>query len=78
MKLILIGGSTLGSVSPLIGIWQTLKRKESDLKTLFIGTKSGPEKDLINKYQIPFKVIIAGKFRRYFSLANFLVDIFCV
>ncbi|MBU1131291.1 UDP-N-acetylglucosamine--N-acetylmuramyl-(pentapeptide) pyrophosphoryl-undecaprenol N-acetylglucosamine transferase [Patescibacteria group bacterium] len=75
MKIILAGGGTLGSVSPLIAIWQKLKAKDENLDAFFIGTKKGPEKELVNRYQIPFKYIISGKFRRYFSLLN-IIDLF--
>ena len=75
MKIILFGGGTLGSVCPLIGIWQSLKKKDDKLDTLFIGTKSGPEKNFISKYNIPFKSISSGKLRRYFSFQN-VIDLF--
>ena len=74
MKIILTGGGTLGSVSPLIGIWQELKNKDLDLEVLFVGTKKGPEKAFVEKYGIPYKSIISGKLRRYFSLMN-LIDL---
>jgi len=75
MKIILIGGGTLGSVSPLIGIWQSLRKKDISLKAFFIGTKNGPESILASKYQIPYQSILSGKLRRYPSLRN-LTDIF--
>ena len=67
MKLILTGGGTLGSVSPLIGVWQELKR-QTEVETLFVGGKKGPEAGLIKSYGFSFKTISAGKLRRYFSL----------
>ncbi|HAH04524.1 MAG: UDP-diphospho-muramoylpentapeptide beta-N- acetylglucosaminyltransferase [Parcubacteria group bacterium GW2011_GWA2_43_17] len=70
MKLILTGGGTLGSVSPLIGVWQELKR-QTEVETLFVGGKKGPEAGLIKSYGFSFKTISAGKLRRYFSLKNF-------
>ncbi len=70
MKIILAGGGTLGSVSPLIGIWQLLKEKNNSLETLFVGSKKGPERAFVSKYQIPYKSILSGKLRRYFSLLN--------
>lgn len=75
MKIILAGGGTLGSVSPLIAIWQKLKEKDSNLETLFIGSKRGPEKQFIKSYQILFKSIFSGKLRRYLSLLN-IIDLF--
>lgn len=63
----------MGSVSPLIAVWQALKNKTADnLEALFIGTYAGPEKEFLSRYPIIFKPILAGKLRRYFSLKNFL------
>jgi UDP-N-acetylglucosamine--N-acetylmuramyl-(pentapeptide) pyrophosphoryl-undecaprenol N-acetylglucosamine transferase len=75
MKIILAGGGTLGSVSPLIAIWQKIKEKENNVEVLFIGTKNGPEKEFVRRYNLSYQSILAGKFRRYFSLLN-LVDVF--
>jgi len=70
MKVILAGGGTMGSVSPLVGIYQALKEKDPNLEVLWLGTKSGPEKEFLTRYGITFKPIVSGKVRQYFSLAN--------
>ncbi len=75
MKIIFAGGGTLGSVAPLIAIWQKLKEKDNKIEFLFIGTKNGLEKEFVARYQIPYRTIITGKWRRYFSFWNF-IDIF--
>jgi len=72
MKIILIGGGTLGSVSPLIAVWQRLGKKDAELQTLFVGTDAGPEKEFVARYQIAYRAISAGKLRRYFSWNTFL------
>lgn len=79
-KIIFSGGGTGGSVTPLLAVASILREKDLSLDLIFVGTKSGPEKKIINGYIIegkPFRFIAipAGKFRRYFSLQNFL-DIF--
>lgn len=75
-KIILTGGGTLGSVMPLIAIYQELlKQGNSGDNFLWVGTLNGPEKDFIEKYGIKFRAINSGKLRRYFSFKNFL-DIF--
>jgi len=38
---------------------------------LFLGTYSGPERDLAVKDKINFQPMLSGKWRRYFSLRNF-------
>ncbi|MFH1610394.1 MAG: UDP-N-acetylglucosamine--N-acetylmuramyl-(pentapeptide) pyrophosphoryl-undecaprenol N-acetylglucosamine transferase [Patescibacteria group bacterium] len=76
MKIIYTGGGTMGSVSPLIAIHQQLNKQEK-VKALWLGTRTGPERDIVEKEGIEFKSIIFGKFRRYFDLRNIL-DLFKV
>ncbi len=73
MKVFLTGGGTLGSVSPLIGIYQKLKEKDNNLVTFFIGTKSGPEKEFVKQYCVKYESIVSTKYRRYSSLKSFLI-----
>jgi UDP-N-acetylglucosamine--N-acetylmuramyl-(pentapeptide) pyrophosphoryl-undecaprenol N-acetylglucosamine transferase len=77
MKIIFSGGGTLGSVTPLLAMKEDIQKVHKNAKFVWIGTKNGPEKDLIKEYGIPFYAISSGKLRRYFSLMNF-VDIFKV
>jgi UDP-N-acetylglucosamine--N-acetylmuramyl-(pentapeptide) pyrophosphoryl-undecaprenol N-acetylglucosamine transferase len=72
MKIILTGGGTLGSVIPILAVAQELKRQRPETEFLWIGTKDGSEKSLVESYNIPFQAISSGKLRRYFSLKNFL------
>lgn len=67
-KIILSGGGTIGSVTPLLAIAEKMPEENF----LFIGTKNGPEKDLVTNQGIKFVSITSGKFRRYFSLSNFI------
>ncbi|MBI4652692.1 undecaprenyldiphospho-muramoylpentapeptide beta-N-acetylglucosaminyltransferase [Candidatus Kuenenbacteria bacterium] len=76
MKILLIGGGTMGSVSPLLAIAEEIK-KQNDIEFLWLGTKKGPEKKVIENYKIPFKTIFSGKLRRYFSWQNF-IDLFFI
>ena len=70
MRIILTGGGTLGSVTPLLAIAQKLKDKRVDVDFLWVGTKAGPEKELVLNSDIIYRGISAGKLRRYFSLKN--------
>jgi UDP-N-acetylglucosamine--N-acetylmuramyl-(pentapeptide) pyrophosphoryl-undecaprenol N-acetylglucosamine transferase len=72
MKIIFSGGGTLGPVTPLLSIAETYKKKYPDTQFVWVGTKEGPEKEIIEAAGIPFFVIGAGKWRRYFSWLNFL------
>ena len=71
MKILFSGGGTMGSVSPLIAVYQEIKEKRSDVEFMFIGTKTGPEKEAVESYKIPFRAIASGKLRRYLSWQNF-------
>ncbi len=62
----------MGSVSPLVAIYEELKTREANLEVLWLGTKQGPEKEFLAKYNIPFKTITSAKLRRYFSGWNIL------
>lgn len=78
-KIILSGGGTGGSVTPLLAVARELLI-DNDFEFVFVGTKSGPEQKLVEAFdylgqKIKFVTIPAGKFRRYFSWQN-LVDIF--
>lgn len=65
----------MGPVIPLLAIAESYKKKNPDVQFAWVGTKAGPERELVEKHQIPFFVIGAGKWRRYFSVLN-LFDIF--
>lgn len=78
-KIMLSGGGTGGSVTPLLAVAAELFQEESEIEILFVGSQSGPEKELVENFsdkgRIKFITISAGKWRRYFSFHN-LIDIF--
>ncbi len=71
MKVILVGGGSGGSVSPLLATAKILKNNNPKTEFLFVGGKSGPEHLMSKADGINFKSITSGKLRRYFSLSNF-------
>jgi len=73
MKIIFTGGGTLGSVTPLIALYEEFA---GSAQAIWIGTQSGPEREFIQKYHIPFRAIFSGKFRRYWSIQNFFDPFF--
>lgn len=75
MKVLFSGGGTMGSVSPLVAIYEELKSRDLSLEVLWLGTSNGPEKDFVAKYGIPFEHIVSGKLRRYLSLWNVLTPL---
>lgn len=62
----------MGSVMPLIAVAEDLKTMEADVEFLWLGTKRGPEKKIIQEAGIKFRPIFSGKLRRYLSLRNIL------
>ena len=79
VKIVLSGGGTGGSVTPLLAMVDLLREqgfKDSKIlqkpEFLWIGTKDGPEKQLVESSGIRFMSIPAGKLRRYLSLQNVL------
>lgn len=71
MKIIFSGGGTLGPVTPLLHIYNVYKKEHPEAEFAWVGTKSGPEREVIEKNGIRFYIIGAGKWRRYFSWTNF-------
>ncbi|TSC74239.1 MAG: UDP-N-acetylglucosamine--N-acetylmuramyl-(pentapeptide) pyrophosphoryl-undecaprenol N-acetylglucosamine transferase [Parcubacteria group bacterium Gr01-1014_44] len=65
----------MGPVVPLLAIAGIYKKHNAQAEFIWVGTKNGPEKELVEQYQIPFFTIISGKLRRYVSLGNFF-DVF--
>src|SRR3989344_7674434 len=77
MRIILSGGGTIGSVSPVIALFEEIKKQHSEAEFLWVATRSGLEYKLIKDYNISIRSIFSGKFRRYFSFRN-LLDLFLI
>lgn len=75
-KIILSGGGTGGSITPLLALAQELKTK-GNYKFLWLGTRNGIEKEIIKKTDLDFKAIFSGKLRRYWDWRN-LTDPFFI
>lgn len=75
MKIVFSGGGTLGPVTPLLAVAQAYREKYPETEFVWVGTANGPERELIEKNNIKFTTLTAGKWRRYFSLLN-IFDIF--
>lgn len=75
MKVLFSGGGTLGPVTPLLAIKEVVEEKYLATDFVWIGTKNGPEEELLQKQGLKFFAITSGKLRRYFSLFN-IIDIF--
>jgi UDP-N-acetylglucosamine--N-acetylmuramyl-(pentapeptide) pyrophosphoryl-undecaprenol N-acetylglucosamine transferase len=69
-RIMISGGGTAGSVTPLLAIAGELRQRDPNLQLLFVGTRTGPEEALAEMANIPFRSLAAGKFRRYWSWSN--------
>ncbi|HAM88980.1 MAG: UDP-diphospho-muramoylpentapeptide beta-N- acetylglucosaminyltransferase [Candidatus Falkowbacteria bacterium GW2011_GWC2_38_22] len=77
-KIILTGGGTGGSVTPLLAISEILGNIQYsifNIQYLWIGTKTGIERQMAESAGIEYRAIFSGKLRRYWSWQN-VVDIF--
>jgi len=79
-KILLTGGGTGGSVTPLLAIAEALRAQSEagEYNFLWVGTRDGIEKGMVEKEGIIFRSISAGKLRRYFALQNFVDPFFMI
>lgn len=69
MKILFTGGGTLGSVTPLLALWEECKKRGDT--GFWIGTHDGPERQFVERTGLRFAAIHGGKLRRYFHWRNF-------
>ena len=74
-RIVFTGGGTAGHVYPGLSVIESLRKKDSELEILWIGSSSGMEKAIIEKAGVSFRGVPSGKLRRYFSLWN-VTDMF--
>lgn len=67
-KIIMTGGGSAGHVTPNIALFPELKKFGYTI--LYIGSKDGIEKEIIEKEKIKYYSISSGKLRRYIDLKN--------
>jgi UDP-N-acetylglucosamine--N-acetylmuramyl-(pentapeptide) pyrophosphoryl-undecaprenol N-acetylglucosamine transferase len=71
MRVLLAGGGSGGSATPVLAVAQALRKLQPNVEFLYIGTTGGPEAALAAAQDIPFAGVATGKLRRYFDLQNF-------
>jgi len=77
LRVVLTGGLSGGHTFPLIAVARALRKKTqektgSEIDLLFIGSEGSFENDAMQQENIPMKSVWTGKYRRYFSLQNFI------
>jgi len=70
IRILFAGGGTVGPVTPLLAVLDACAKSFSGVEAHWVGTHSGPERDLIAKRGIPFTALRAAKFDRFLSLRN--------
>ena len=70
MKVVISAGGTGGHIYPALAIVNKIKEKEPNSEFLYIGTHNRMEKDIVPKYNIPFKSIEVYGFNRSNLLKN--------
>ncbi len=77
MRVLLAGGGSGGSATPVLAVAQALRRLEPSVEFLYVGTRDGPEAALAAAEGIRFAGVAAGKLRRYLDVKN-LTDPFLI
>ncbi|MDZ4221723.1 MAG: glycosyltransferase, partial [Patescibacteria group bacterium] len=72
MKILLAGGGTLGSVNPLIAIYEEAKKQGKTWDWFWVGTRHGIERRTVAEAGIAYEWMPVVKLRRYFSLRIFI------
>ena len=76
IRILLTGGGSGGPTQPLIALVEEFRKQKIRSKFLFLGSKNGPERIMVEKSKIEFKTVPSGKLRRYWSWRNFLDPVF--
>lgn len=75
MRVLLAGGGSGGSATPILAVARELRARVPDIRLLYIGTHGGPEGMLAAEEGIPYVGVPAGKLRRYWDTQN-VTDLF--
>jgi len=70
MRILVTGGGTGGHIYPALAIVRALKEIDNQLEVLYIGTKRGLEKDIVEREGLAFKYIEIAGFKRSLSFEN--------
>jgi UDP-N-acetylglucosamine--N-acetylmuramyl-(pentapeptide) pyrophosphoryl-undecaprenol N-acetylglucosamine transferase len=65
MMITFVGGGSLGPVTPLLAVADTLRRLDKNVRVTWIGTPDGPEKLVVEAAGIPFHSLPVVKWPRY-------------
>ena len=69
-RILLAGGGSGGSATPVIAVAERLRALRPALELLLVGTETGPERALAEAAGLAFASVPSGKLRRYWSWQN--------
>ena len=78
VRVLLTGGGSGGPTLPLIALAKEIIKQRKTSIFLFLGSKKGPERQMVEQEGIAFEYIPSGKLRRYLSWHNFVDPIFII
>lgn len=67
MRIAFVGGGSLGPVTPLLAVYARLRERHPDLDAFWIGTPTGPEREIVQKQGLDFFAVPVAKIPRYVS-----------
>ena len=70
MRVLLAGGGSGGSATPILAVASELRARQPDIDLLYIATEDGPEAALAAEEGIRYVGIATGKLRRYWDTQN--------
>ena len=76
VRVLFTGGGSGGPTLPLLALAEEISQQKPDSHFLFLGSKNGPERKMVEQTEIPFVAIPSGKLRRYWSWHNFIDPLF--
>jgi len=70
MRIVVSGGGTGGHIYPALALIREIKKKDTNVEFLYIGTEKGLESKIVPRENIAFKSIHITGFKRKLSLEN--------
>lgn len=70
MRILLAGGGSGGSAAPVIAVAEAIVERCPDAECLYVGTTSGPERELVRAAGLPYESVRTGRLRRYATWRN--------
>jgi UDP-N-acetylglucosamine--N-acetylmuramyl-(pentapeptide) pyrophosphoryl-undecaprenol N-acetylglucosamine transferase len=71
IRILIAGGGTGGHVLPAIAVIEEIRKRSIPHELLWVGGKTGVERQIAANHNVPFVAISTGKLRRYLSFQNF-------